>query len=106
MVKRGISEDQDYDEWCDYIDPAVSKVFQKTIGCRNGACSWRTENSLWCRSVDGYHEWSFKNYEELTDADIKEFCRVHDIMELVSAEVYSESKLKVDVATEVEFMDI
>jgi hypothetical protein len=45
-------------------------------------------------------------YDELTDEEIKDFCRVHDIMELVSPEVYGESKVKLNVATEVEFMDI
>ncbi len=106
MVERGISENNDFDSWCDYRDPAVSRVFQKTIGCSNSACSWRTDRSLWLRNPDGYHDWSFKYYDELTDADIKEFCRIHDIMDLVPPEVYGESKLKVDVTTEVEFMDI
>ena len=106
MVERGISENNDFDAWCDYRDPDVSKVFQKTIGCSNSACSWRTDRSLWLRNPDGYHDWSFKYYDELTDADIKEFCRIHDIMDLVPPEVYGESKLKVDVTTEVEFMDI
>jgi hypothetical protein len=106
MVERGISEDNDYDAWCDYREPAISKVFQKTIGTSNSACSWRTDRSLWIRELDEYHEWSFRSYDELTDAEIKEFCRIHDIMDLVSPDVYGESKLKVDVATEVEFMDI
>ena len=106
MVERGISEDNDFDRWCDYREPAISRVFQKTIGCRNGACSWRTDSSLWVRETNEYLDWTFKSYDELTDADIKEFCRIHDIMDLVSPEVYGESKLKVDVATEVEFMDI
>lgn len=106
MVERGISENNDFDAQCDYRDPDVSRVFQKTIGCNNDACSWRTDRSLWLRNPDGYHDWSFKYYDELTDADIKEFCRIHDIMDLVPSEVYGESKLKVDVITEVEFMDI
>ena len=106
MVERGISENNAFNVWCNYRDPAVSIVFQKTIGCRNGARAWRTDRSLWIRELDEYHEWSFRSYEELTDAEIKEFCRIHDIMDLVSPEVYGESKLKVDVATEVEFMDI
>lgn len=106
MVERGISENNDFDSWCDYRDPAVSRVFQKTIGCSNSACSWRTDSSLWIRETDRYHEWTFRSYDELTDAEIKEFCRIHDIMDLVSPDVYGESKLKVDVATAVEFMDI
>lgn len=108
MVKRGISEDQDYNKWCNYIDTAVSNVFRKTIGCRNDAYSWRTGDSLWVRKINEYHKWTwiFIHYSELTDADIKEFCRVHDIMDLVSSEAYGESKLKLDVATEIEFMDI
>lgn len=106
MVKRGISENNDFNAWCDYREPAVSRVFLKTIGCRNGANAWRTDDCLWLRGTDEYHEWSFKYYNELTDADIKEFCRIHDIMDLVPPEVYGESKLKLDVVTEVEFMDI
>ena len=106
MVKRGISENNGFDAWCNYRDPAVSIVFQKTIGCRNSARSWRTGCSLWIRELDEYHDWSFKHHDELTDEDIKEFCRIHDSIDLVSPDVYGESKLKVDVATEVEFMDI
>ena len=106
MVERGISEDNDYDAWCDYREPAISKVFQKTIGTSNSACSWRTDRSLWIREDNEYMDWTFQSYDERTDAEIKEFCRIHDIMDLVSPEVYGESKLKVDVATEVEFMDI
>jgi hypothetical protein len=106
MVERGISENNDFDSWCDYREPAVSRVFQKTIDDINGACSWRTDSSLWIRETDRYHEWTFRSYDELTDAEIKEFCRIHDIMDLVPPEVYGESKLKLDVATEVEFMDI
>lgn len=104
MVKRGISEDNDFDSWCDYIEPATSEVFQKTIGDRNFACSWRTDCSLWIHESSG--EWTFKMYDELTDDEIKEFCRIHDIIDLVSPEVYGGSKVKLDVATEVEFMDI
>jgi len=106
MVERGISEDNDFDAWCDYREPAISKVFQKTIGTSNSACSWRTDCALWIRDANEYYGWTFKTYDELTDADIKEFCRIHDIMDLVPPEVYGESKLKLDVATEVEFMDI
>ena len=106
MVERGISEDNDYDAWCDYREPAISKVFQKTIGTSNSACSWRTDCSLWIREDNEYMDWTFRSYDELTDEEIKEFCRIHDIMDLVSPEVYGESRLKVDVATEVEFMDI
>ena len=106
MVERGISEDNDYDAWCDYREPAISRVFQKTIGTSNSACSWRTDRSLWIREDNVYMDWTFRSYDELTDEEIKEFCRIHDIMDLVSPEVYGESKLKVDVATEVEFMDI
>lgn len=106
MVKRGISEDNDFDSWCDYREPATSEVFRKTIGYENEACAWRTECALWiCVSVE-YNNWTFKTYDQLTDEDIKEFCRIHDIMDLVSPEVYGESKVKLDVATEVEFMDI
>lgn len=104
MIERGISEDNDYEAWCDYIEPATSEVFEKTLGEINGACSWRTDCSLWIRDPEG--GWTFRPYDELTDAEIKKFCRIHDIMDLVSPEVYGESKLKVDVATEVEFMDI
>ena len=46
MVERGISEDNDFGVWCNYRDPAVSIVFQKTIGCRNGARAWRTPGEL------------------------------------------------------------
>ena len=109
MVERGISENNDFDSWCDYREPAVSRVFLKTIGDINGACSWRTDSSdssLWIRETDEHHKWTFRSYDELTDAEIKEFCRIHDIMDLVPPEVYGESKLKVDVTTEVEFMDI
>lgn len=104
MVERGISEDNDFDSWCDYREPAISRVFQKTIGCRNGACSWRTDCSLWIHERSG--GWSFHMYDELTDEEIKEFCRIHDILDLVSPEVYGESRVKLNVATEVEFMDI
>lgn len=106
MIKRGISENNNFDSWCDYREPATSRVFQKTIGCKNDAIAWRASDSLWIRETDEYHDWTFKYYTELTDADIKEFCRIHDIMDLVSPEVYGESKLKLDIATEVEFMDI
>lgn len=106
MVERGISEDNDYAVWCDYREPAISIVFQKTIGTSNSACSWRTDRALWIRDKNEYYEWIFRPYDELTDAEIKEFCRIHDIMDLVSPEVYGESKLKLDVANEVEFMDI
>lgn len=106
MVERGISEDNDYDVWCDYREPAISRVFQKTIGTSNSACSWRTDRALWIRDKNSYYEWIFRSYDELTDTEIKEFCRIHDIMDLVSPEVYGESKVKLDVANEVEFMDI
>lgn len=106
MVDRGISEDNDFESWCDYREPETSNVFQKTIGERNSACSWRTDCSLWIRETDEDHDWTFKAYDELTDEDIKEFCRVHDIIDTVSPEVYGGSKLKLDVTTEVEFMDI
>lgn len=106
MIERGISMDNDFESWCDYREPGASRVFQKTMGCENEACSWRTDKCLWiCLSVE-YHDWTFKTYDQLTDEDIKEFCRIHDIMDLVSPEVYGESKVKLDVATEVEFMDI
>lgn len=106
MVERGISEDNDFESWCDYREPETSRVFQKTIGCRNEACSWRTNCSLWIRESDEYHDWTFKMYGELTDEEIKEFCRIHDILDLVSPEVYGESRVKLDIASEVEFMDI
>ena len=106
MVKRGISENEDYDKWCFYLKPAISNVFQKTIGCDNIAGAWRTGHSLWIRETDGYHAWTFKSYNELTDADIKEFCRIHDITELVPPEVYGDSKLRLNLTDEVEFMDI
>lgn len=103
MVKRGISENGDYDRWCYYLEPAISSVFQKTIGSNNIACAWRTDDSLWIReSVN----WTFRNYGDLTDAEIKEFCRIHDIMDLVSSEVYGESRVKLNLTDEVEFMDI
>lgn len=106
MVERGISEDNDYDAWCDYREPAISIVFQKTIGTSNSACSWRTDRALWIRDANEYYGWIFRSYDELTDAEIKEFCRIHDIMDLVSPEVYGESSVKLNVASEVEFMDI
>lgn len=103
MVKRGISENGDYDSWCYYLEPAISNVFQKTIGSNNIACAWRTDDSLWIReSVN----WTFRHYGDLTDADIKEFCRIHDITELVPPEVYGDSKLRLNLVDEVEFMDI
>lgn len=104
LVDRGISEDNNFESWCDYRDPEASRIFQRTIGCRNEACAWRTDRSLWIREPDGI--WTFKMYDELTDEEIKEFCRIHDIIDFVSPEVYGESKLKLDVTTEVEFMDI
>lgn len=103
MVKRGISENEDYDRWCYYLEPAISNVFQKTIGCNNIACAWRTADSLWIRENTA---WTFRHYGDLTDADIKEFCRIHDITELVPPEVYSKSGLKLNLTDEVEFMDI
>lgn len=103
MVKRGISENEDYDRWCYYLEPAISNVFQKTIGCNNIACAWRTDNSLWIRENTA---WTFRHYGDLTDADIKEFCRIHDITELVPPEVYGDSKLRLNLVDEVEFMDI
>lgn len=103
MVKRGILENGDYDRWCYYLNPAISNVFQKIIGCDNIACAWRTGDSLWIReSVN----WTFRYYRDLTDADIKEFCRIYDIMDLVSPEVYGESRVKLNLTDEVEFMDI
>ena len=103
MVKRGISENEDYDRWCYYLEPAISNVFQKTIGSNNIACAWRTDDSLWIReSVN----WTFRHYGDLTDEDIKEFCRIHDITELVPPEVYGDSKLRLNLTDEVEFMDI
>jgi len=104
MVDRGISKNNDFESWCDYREPGISRVFQKTIGCRNEACAWRTESALWIREPDGI--WTFKMFDELTDEDIKEFCRIHDIIDFVSPEVYGGSKVKLNVATEVEFMDI
>ena len=111
MVKRDISEYEDYDKWCHYREPAISNVFQKTIGCNNMAVAWRTVDSLWiCESAeqcpDDYVNWTFRHYGNLTDADIKEFCRIHDIMDLVPPEVYGDSKLRLNLTDEVEFMDI
>lgn len=106
MVERGISEDNDFDHWCEYCEPAISTVFQKTIGCSNDAYSWRTKDSLWIREDDEYMNWTFRRYDELTDAEIKEFCRIHDIMDLVSPEVYGESRVKLNLTDDVEFMDI
>ena len=103
MVKRGISENEDYDKWCFYLKPAISNVFQKTIGCDNIAGIWRTGHSLWIRENTA---WTFRYYGDLTDEDIKEFCRIHDIMDLVSPEVYGDSKLRLNLVGEVEFMDI
>lgn len=103
MVKRGISKNTEYDKWGYYLEPAISNVFQKTIGCDNIAVAWRTDDSLWIReSVN----WTFKYYSDLTDEDIKEFCRIHDITELVPPEVYGRSKFKLNLVDEVEFMDI
>ena len=111
MVKRGISENADYDKWCNYLKPAISNVFQKTIGCDDIAFAWRTRDSLWIREnaeqcPTDYVDWTFKYYRDLTDEDIKEFCRIHDIMELVPPEVYGDSKLRLNLVDEVEFMDI
>ena len=103
MVKRSISENAGYDEWCHYRKPAISDVFQKTIGCDNIAVVWRTDRSLWIRENTA---WTFRYYGDLTDEDIKEFCRIHDITELVPPEVYGDSKLRLNLADEVEFMDI
>lgn len=103
MVKRGISENEEYDKWCFYRKPTISDVFQKTIGCDNIAVAWRTRDSLWIRENTA---WTFRYYRDLTDEDIKEFCRIHDITELVLPEVYGGSKLKLHLADEVEFMDI
>lgn len=103
MVKCGISENTDYGKWCHYREPAISDVFQKTIGCDNIAVAWRTGNSLWIRENTA---WTFRCYSDLTDEDIKEFCRIHDITELVPPEVYGDSKLSLNLVDEVEFMDI
>lgn len=103
MVKRGISENEEYDKCCRYREPAISDVFQKTIGCDNIAVAWRTDNSLWIRENT---DWTFRYYYDLTDKDIKEFCRIHDITELVPPEVYGDSKLRLNLVDEVEFMDI
>ena len=103
MVNRGISENEEYSNWGFYRKPAISDVFQKTIGCDNIAAVWRTDRSLWIRENT---TWTFRNYGDLTDEDIKEFCRIHDIMELVPPEVYGDSKLRLNLADEVEFMDI
>lgn len=111
MVRRGISEYADYDVWCFYREPAISDVFRKTVGCDNKAIAWRTDNSLWIREkteqyTDAYAHWTFRHYSDLIDADIKEFCRIHDITELVPPEVYGDSKLRLNLVDEVEFMDI
>ena len=38
MIERGISvEHPNRVGWVDYIEPAVSRVFQKTLGCKNYA---------------------------------------------------------------------
>lgn len=103
MVKRGISENENYDRWCYYLEPAISNVFQKTIGCDNIAKAWRTDHSLWIREDTA---WTFRYYGDLTDEDIKEFCYIHDITELVPPEVYGDSKLRLNLVDEVEFMDI
>ena len=103
MVKRGISENADYDKWCNYLRPAISNVFQKTIGCDDIALAWRMRDSLWIRENT---DWTFRYYRDLTDEDIKEFCRIHDITELVPLEVYGDSKLRLNLVDEVEFMDI
>ena len=103
MVKRGISENEEYGKGCFYRKPAISDVFQKTIGCDNIAVAWRTDHSLWIRENTA---WTFRYYRDLTDEDIKEFCRIHDITELVPPEVYGDSKLRLNLADEVEFMDI
>lgn len=103
MVKRGISENEEYGKWCFYRKPAISDVFQKTIGCDNIAAAWRTRDSLWIRENTA---WTFRYYRDLTNEDIKEFCRIHDITELVPPEVYGDSKLRLNLVDEVEFMDI
>ena len=105
MVKRGISENGDYDRWCYYLEPAISNVSQKTMGCDNHASAWRTSKALWVYEPD-CKDWAFKYFEDLTDKDLELFCKLHDITNLVPPEVYGGSKLKLHLADEVEFMDI
>ena len=106
MIERGISvEYPNSMGWFDYIEPAVDRVFQKTLGCDNYAMSWRTNVDLWIYWPDD-KSWCFKRFEDLTDEDLELFCRIHDITKLVPPEVYGRSKFKLNLADEVEFMDI
>ena len=106
MIERGISVDYPNSMgWFDYIEPAADRVFQKTLGCDNYATSWRTNVDLWIYWPDD-KRWRFKRFEDLTDEDLELFCRIHDITELVPPEVYGDSKLRLKLADEVEFMDI
>ena len=106
MIERGISAKCPTPcGWLYYIDPAIDRVFQKTMGCDNYACAWRTSTSLWIYQPDRKH-WTFKHFDDLTDEDLELFCKLHDITNLVPPEVYGGSKLKLHLADEVEFMDI
>ena len=106
MIERGISvKCQNSMGWFDYIEPAVDRVFQKTLGCDNYAMSWRTDIALWIYAPD-IKCWYFKRFEDLTDEDLELFCKIHDIADLVPPEVYGKSGFKLNLADEVEFMDI
>ena len=106
MIERGISVKCPTPRgWLAYIEPAIDRVFQKTMGCDNHACAWRTSTSLWIYRPDE-KDWEFKIFEDLTDKDLELFCKLHDITNLVPPEVYGGSKLKLHLADEVEFMDI
>ena len=106
MIERGISEKCPTPRgWLDYIEPAISQVFQKTLGCDNYACAWRTSISLWIYRPDE-KDWTFICFEDLTDKDLELFCKIHDIENLVPPEVYGKSGLKLNLTDEIEFMDI
>ena len=106
MIERGISAKCPTPcGWLYYIDPAIDRVFQKTMGCDNHACAWRTSEALWVYVPDD-KSWCFKRFEDLTDEDLELFCRIHDITELVPPEVYGKPGFKLSLTDEVEFMDI
>lgn len=106
MIERGISvEHPNRVGWVDYIEPAVSRVFQKTLGYDNYARAWRTGVALWIYVPDD-KDWNFKYFEDLTDEDLELFCKIHDIANLVPPEVYGKSRFKLNLTDEVEFMDI
>lgn len=106
MVERGISFNESLDRWCPYRSKEADEVLRKTTGLKRTGGSWRTNCDLWvCENVQ--HSWTFKDCHEITYEEIKYFCVIHDIINIVPPEVYGEKTLsKYHVSTEVEFMDI